>query len=212
MKVIAVNIATPKTILWGGKEVQTGIYKTPVSYPIMLEKEDVAGDTVTDRKHHGGTDKACYAFAANHYPYWKKRYPELDWNWGMFGENLTIEGLDESVLHIGDTLQIGNATVQVTQPRQPCYKLGVKFGNQGVLKDFITHAYPGIYLRVLQPGTVKTGDPVEILHHDPERFSIREVFSLLYNPIPDHIPQIIAHPLLAESCRKDLNRILSRLT
>lgn len=212
MKVIAVNIAKPTVVRWKGKEVLTGIYKYPVSSSIFLEKEDVRGDAVIDRKYHGGADKACYAFSADHYPYWKQHYPDLEWNWGMFGENITIEGLDESRLHIGDVLKIGNATVQVTQPRQPCFKLGIKFGDQKVLKEFITYEHPGAYLRVLTPGAVKAGDPVEIIEQDTQRFSLQEVFSLLYKPVPDHIPQIIAHPLLAESCKKDLDRIFSRIS
>ncbi|RNL91030.1 MOSC domain-containing protein [Sinomicrobium pectinilyticum] len=212
MKVIAVNIAKPTVVRWKGKEVLTGIYKYPVSSSIFLEKEDVRGDAVIDRKYHGGADKACYAFSADHYPYWKQHYPDLEWNWGMFGENITIEGLDESRLHIGDVLKIGNATVQVTQPRQPCFKLGIKFGDQKVLKEFITYEHPGAYLRVLTPGAVKAGDPVEIIEQDTQRFSLQEVFSLLYKPVPGHIPQIIAHPLLAESCKKDLDRIFSRIS
>lgn len=213
MKVIAVNIAHPTVINWRGKEVKTGIYKSPVPDPILLEEKDVKGDTVVDRKYHGGKDKACYLFSADHYAYWQKRYPELEWNWGMFGENITVQGFDETDICIGDILKTGDAVVQVSQPRQPCFKLGVRFGTQKVLKDFITYAYPGAYLRVLTPGTVAEGAPVSILKKAPDGLSLKKVFEMLYRPEDSRaVREAIQHPTLAESCKKDLGRALSRIT
>lgn len=213
MKVIAVNIARPTVINWRGKEVKTGIYKLPVPDPIVLEAEDVKGDTVVDRKYHGGKDKACYLFSADHYPYWKNLYPDLDWNWGMFGENITVQGFDEADIRIGDVMKIGSAVVQVSQPRQPCFKLGIRFGDQKVLKHFITHAFPGAYLRVLSRGTVAAGDPVTILERDPRQLSLKNIFELLYRPRDGQtIQKAIIHPHLAESCRKDLGKALSRIS
>ncbi|MBC9798519.1 MOSC domain-containing protein [Sinomicrobium weinanense] len=213
MKVIAVNIASPTVINWRGKEIKTGIYKSPVPGPILLEDEDVKGDTVIDRKYHGGKDKACYLFSADHYAHWQKRYPEQEWNWGMFGENITADGFDEADIYVGDILKIGNAVVQVSQPRQPCYKLGVRFGTQKILKDFIAYACPGAYLRVLTPGTVTEGAAVSILEKDPHKLSLKKVFEMLYRPEDSHeVQEAIKHPFLAESCRKDLDKVLKRIS
>lgn len=127
MKIISTNIGNPTVILWNCKEEKTGIFKYPVNEAVCLRKNDIAKDTIIDRVHHGGSNKACYLFAADNYPYWKEIYPKLEWNWGMFGENLTVEGLNESLVRIGDIYKIGSAIVQISQPREPCYKLGVRF-------------------------------------------------------------------------------------
>ena len=158
MQIISANIAKPATLLWSGKPVQTGIYKTPVKHPIFLGKNDVEGDTVSDRRVHGGEFKACYLFSADQYPYWQNLYPDLDWNYGMLGENLTVSCLNEKHITIGDIYKVGNALLQITQPREPCYKFGAKFGTQKVLKQFIEHGYPGTYVRVLEEGHVSKGD------------------------------------------------------
>lgn len=163
MKVISTNLAHPQTVLWRGKEVTTGIFKYPEQNGIVLQKENVATDAVIDRKHHGGEFKACYLFASDQYGYWKDKYPDLDWNWGMFGENLTVQGLDEQQLFIGDTYKIGSAVVQITEPRQPCFKLGIRFGNQKILKEFIDHGYSGTYVRIKEEGQVQPGDRLRLI-------------------------------------------------
>ena len=158
MKVIATNIGKGKTVEWRGRKIETGIYKYPVQEPIFLQKEDVANDTVIDRKHHGGEYKACYLFASDYYEDWKKKYPHLSWDWGMFGENLTVEGLDENKLFIGDIYNLGGALVQITEPRQPCHKLGIRFENQDVIQEFIAYGHPGTYVKILKEGKVEIGD------------------------------------------------------
>lgn len=181
MKVISTNIGEPQTISWRGKEVKTGIYKYPVDKPIFLDKEDVKGDHVIDRRVHGGVDKACYLYAAEHYPYWKEKYPDLDWNYGMFGENLTVLGLDERIITIGSIYNLGEAVVQVTQPRQPCYKLGVRFGTQTVLKQFIQALMPGVYVRVLTAGIVKKDDVLVPKELHADGVSIQDMYKLFYD-------------------------------
>ena len=205
MKVISVNIGEPRTIQWQGKEVKSGIYKHPVDSPIYLEKEDVKNDHVMNRKYHGGVDKACYTYSQDHYNYWKKFYPELEMPWGMFGENLTVEGLNEAEIFIGDIFKIGNSEVQATQPRQPCYKLGVRFGTPMVVKQFVQFGFPGVYLRVLKTGAVKAGDKIELLEQK-NSVSVQKVFELLYTDKFQKEPLEIAvnDLFLAESCRKDL--------
>ena len=185
MKIIATNLGRATTITWNGKKESTGIYKYPTNTPIVLEKEQVANDTVADRRVHGGTFKACYLFAADHYPYWKEKYPELDWDWGMFGENLTVEGLDENELIIGSQYRLGDAIVQVTQPREPCYKLGIRFGTQKVLKEFIEHGHPGTYVKILKEGLVKTGDRMILVSQPTSSLTIKEFFELLFTKQKD---------------------------
>jgi MOSC domain-containing protein YiiM len=210
MKIISTNIAQPTTIAWMGQEIQTGIYKYPVITPIFLGLSDVDNDHVINRQYHGGIDKACYLYSSDHYPFWKNSYPNLDWNWGMLGENLTVSGLDESEIRIGDRFQIGNAIVQVSQPRQPCFKLGVRFGNQMVVDEFWASSFPGIYVRVLQTGSVKLGDEFVLLERNPESLSVSQVFSVFRSfPInTELILKAINDPLLAESCRKDIRNLL----
>ena len=181
MKVISVNRGEARLVKWRGKNVRTGIFKYPVDGAIFLGTEDVVDDAVVDRKYHGGVDMAVYAYSADHYPFWKQRFPNSDWSLGMFGENLTIEGLDESKMHIGSLYQLGEAQVQVCQPRQPCFKLGIRFGTQKVLKPFINSPYSGIYFRVTQPGSVKVGDEMKLLTDEPKSPTVAEVFSFMYH-------------------------------
>lgn len=180
MKIIATNIAKPTTIVWNGKTQTTGIYKYPTKEGIYLNKEEVKGDEVSDRKHHGGIFKACYIFSEDHYAYWQNLYPNLDFNYGIFGENLTVKGLDETKISVGDIYKIGTALVQVTQPREPCFKLGIRFGTQAILKQFIKHARPGTYVRVLEEGLIKPGDKMILEQAATNSLSTTQLFSLLF--------------------------------
>lgn len=210
MKVISVNIARPVTIEWRGRQIQTGIYKYAVDAPISLGTEDVADDHVVDRRFHGGIDKACYLYSADHYPYWQAKYPDQDWRWGMFGENLTVSGLNETEIRIGDIFRIGEALVQVTQPRQPCFKLGVRFGTQSVVDDFWNSPFPGVYVRVLEPGKIKAGDKPGLADRNPNSLSVSQVFSIFRSNRKNRelIQKALAEPFLAESCRRDIQNIL----
>ena len=181
MKIISTNIAKPVTIQLNGKQVTTGIYKKSVNYPIYLEKEQVKGDEISNRKVHGGEFKACYLFSADYYPYWKNLYPHLEWNWGMLGENLTVKGLDESKIFIGDIYKIGTALIQVTQPREPCSTFGIKMGSQGALKQFIEHRHPGIYVRVLEEGLVRVNDTFKLVKQAKDSLSVAQFFELLFS-------------------------------
>ena len=180
MKIISTNTAKPTTFIWNDKEVVTGIYKTPTDRPIYLGKECVKGDEVSDRKVHGGEFKACYLFSADHYGYWKALYPNLNWDWGMFGENLTVSGLDEKNIHIGDVYKLGDALTQITQPREPCFKFAHKFGSPDALKQFIEHGNPGTYVRVLKEGHVKTGDTLTLVESATNSLSVFDFFTLLF--------------------------------
>lgn len=180
MKVISTNIGTPVTFLWNGEKEQTGIFKYPTDKSLFLTKTDVKDDTVIDRVHHAGANKACYLFSSDHYDYWKNRYPELTWDWGMFGENLTVEGLDESKIRVGDIYKIGDALVQVSQPREPCYKLGVRFGNQNVIKEFIGHNHPGTYVKILEEGHVHAGDVISLTRQSENSLTVQQFYELVF--------------------------------
>lgn len=210
MKILSTNIAKPITFIWNGKEETTGIYKKPVDTPIFLGNEDVKGDEVSDRKYHGGEFKACYLFSADQYPYWKNLYPNLDWTYGMLGENLTVEDLNEKELHIGDIYKVGNALVQITQPREPCYKFAMKFDSNDVLKQFIDHGYSGTYVRVLEEGSVATGDVFELVEKAKDSISIFQFFELLYakEKNKNHIESIIDNECIPKEKRDRLKSYL----
>ena len=181
MKVVSTNLGKPSTFEWHGKVEQTGIFKYPVSCSIFLGNLDVKKDTVIDRKHHAGEHKACYLFSKDQYDYWKDLYPNLDWDWGMFGENLTISDMNESEIRIGDIYKIGEALVQVSQPREPCYKLGIRFKNQQIIKQFIDHGYSGTYVRILEEGYVKANDEIELIEQSKNILSVKQILSPFVN-------------------------------
>ncbi|MCB9189517.1 MAG: MOSC domain-containing protein [Flavobacteriales bacterium] len=209
MKIVSTNIGERKTVDWKGKSLETGIYKYPTEKAIFLGKSDVLDDHVIDRKYHGGIDKACYAYSLDHYNFWKSLYPEVDMTYGAFGENLTIENLAESQLRIGDQLKIGtDVIVEISQPRQPCMKLGIRFNDQRVVKRFVKEPFSGIYLRVLNEGWVKTDDQVTVLNICKNNLTVKEVHMLLGgNRNEDLARKAILMPELASSCREDLIRI-----
>lgn len=182
MKVISTNIGEKVTFNWNGKSIETGIFKKPVKKPIFLGISDVERDTVCDRENHGGKDKACYFYGANHYSFWKEKHPNLIFNYGMFGENITLDNVDETTIRIGSTYRIGNAIVQISEPRIPCFKLGYRFNNQAVIKEFINSSYSGFYVRIIKQGEVKVGDEFQLFEQNENDFSVEDAFSLLsYN-------------------------------
>jgi MOSC domain-containing protein YiiM len=185
VKIIATNIGNPTTFQWNGKEEKTGIFKYPVNGPLFLSKFDVTNDTICNRINHGGIDKACYLFSKEEYPFWKALYPDLQWDWGMFGENLTVTGLDDAQMRIGDIYKIGTVLVQVSQPREPCYKLGIRFGNQDILQQYIERGHPGTYVRILEEGQVSTGDEFKLVSQSKNTLTTKQFFALLNAPKKD---------------------------
>jgi MOSC domain-containing protein YiiM len=141
-------------------------------------KLNVEGDEQSDLSVHGGVDKAVYAYPSEHYGRWREDLPGTDLPWGVFGENLTIEGLVEVAVHIGDCLRIGSAELMVTQPRMPCFKLGIRFGRPDIQKMFLQSGRTGFYLKVLREGDVAAGDVVEIASRDPHGITVADVVSL----------------------------------
>ncbi len=161
MKIIATNIGDRKTVTYKNKTVETGIFKYPVDKPIFLDTEDVRGDTICNRENHGGINQAIYGYSLKHYEFWKPQYPNLDLEFGIFGENLTIDDIDERNIHVGDTFKVGEAILEATLQRNPCYKLGIRFNNMKIVKQFWNTTMCGVYFKVLQTGFVKVDDEFE---------------------------------------------------
>jgi MOSC domain-containing protein YiiM len=178
MKIISVNIAKKKEITWKSKTWETGIFKKEVLYSIYLGKTDVKEDVVIDRKHHGGENMAVYAFAKEHYKYFEKLYPSVEFNNGIFGENLTVEGLYEKQIKIGDVFTVGKAIIQVSQPRLPCKTLSAVFNTNKIMKDFLNSSYSGIYFKVLKEGEVKKGDEFFLKEEAKNSLSVYDIYSL----------------------------------
>ncbi|WP_372751551.1 MOSC domain-containing protein [Labilibaculum sp.] len=208
MKVVSTNIGEKVEINYHGKVEKTGMYKHAVDQPIVLGRDDVFDDSVVDRRYHGGSDKACYCYSEKHYEYWKNKFPNLKWDFGMFGENLTISNLDEEKLKIGDVFQIGSAKVQVTQPRQPCYKLNYRFDCDSMVRQFIDSGFSGVYIRVLEEGKIMRNDELILLNRRENSLFVKEVYKLLYEPIKDkmQLEKALSDPALAASCKRDLQK------
>ncbi|MFY0688938.1 MAG: MOSC domain-containing protein [Cyclobacteriaceae bacterium] len=207
MKVVSVNIGEKQTIIWRKQEVTTGIFKYPVDHAIRLESEDVVNDHVVDRRFHGGIDKACYLFSLDHYAHYKERFPDATWSMGMFGENITVDGLVESSLKIGSRYRVGTAEIEISQPRQPCSKLGVRFDDPLVLKEMINSYKCGSYVRVIQAGDVTVGDEFELISAS-DGLSIKDIFQLLYGKhmIAELAGAAVADDRLASSAREELKK------
>ncbi|MBI3650848.1 MAG: MOSC domain-containing protein [Acidobacteria bacterium] len=178
MKLISVNVGLPREVVWKGHSVTTGIFKEPVTGAHKVRKLNLEGDQQADLTVHGGRDKAVYAYPSEHYDYWRKELPEMALPFGMFGENLTTEGLFETQVNIGDRVRIGTTLFEVTQPRMPCYKLGIKFGRDDIIKKFLQSERSGIYFAVIEEGEVKADDVIEIISRDENRVTVLDIARL----------------------------------
>ena len=178
MKLISIQVGLPREVNWRGRSVTTGIFKEPVEGPVMLRTLNLDGDAQADLSVHGGTTKAAYAYPFEHYEYWRNELPDMDLPFGMFGENFTTEGLLEKDVNIGDRFRIGGAEVVVTEPRVPCYKLGIKFGRADILKRFLVSRRSGFYFAVLREGEIQPGDTIERLSRDENSVSIADIIRL----------------------------------
>lgn len=164
--------------MWHGRNVTTSIYKDPVAGRVALRTLNLDGDRQSDLTVHGGRDKAVYCYPIEHYAYWKAKLPGRALPWGVFGENFTVEGLDENAVHIGDRFAIGSAELVVTQPRLPCYKLGIRFGADNMVKRFLDAGRSGLYMAVTREGEVGAGDDVIQLSHEAESVPVSAITRL----------------------------------
>jgi MOSC domain-containing protein YiiM len=211
MKLISLNVSMPKDVPYRGETMYTGIYKQPVSGRVMMRTLNLDGDGQGDLEAHGGHDKAVYVYPHEHYAYWSRELGRTDFGFGQFGENLTTEGLLEEEVCIGDVYRIGEAIVEVTQPRAPCYKLAHKMGMPTFVKLFTKSERIGFYLAVVQEGEVGAGDAITRIMVGPEQMSVREVFHLLYFDKKNvaQARRALSIPALAEAWREPLEDIVS---
>lgn len=181
MQLLSVNVGRPRTVEWGSRAIRTAIFKDPVPGPVALEPLNLAGDEQADLRVHGGPDKAVYAYAHEHYAYWATQLPAGSLPGpGAFGENLTTTGLLESAVRVGDEFAVGTAVLRAVQPRQPCYKLNVRFDDARMVARFVAAGRSGIYFQVLQAGVVQAGDAIVLRQASPYSVSIQDVAELLY--------------------------------
>jgi MOSC domain-containing protein YiiM len=178
VSVLSVNVGLPREVLWRGKPVTTGIWKEPVAGRVPLRRLNLDGDRQADLRVHGGQDKAVYAYPSEFYELWSRERPELELGPGTFGENLTLEGLLDDDVSVGDRFQIGTAELVVTQPRLPCFKLGLRMGRGEFVTEFLERGLLGFYLAVAREGEVAAGDAIVELQRDPRRFGVTDVARL----------------------------------
>ena len=178
MKVVAISVGSPREVQWRGRSVQTSIFKAPVSHRVHVAHDNVEGDRQSDLSVHGGPAKAVYVYPVEHYDFWRRELPDMELPWGAFGENLTTEGLSEDGVWIGDRYAIGTAELVVTQPRMPCYKLGIRFGDAGMVKRFLQSGRSGFYLAVEREGEVGAGDVIERIARNERRLTVADVVGL----------------------------------
>ena len=183
--VISVNVGRPRTVSWKGRDVSTGIFKSPVHQPVRAEGDSLQGDGQADLRVHGGRDKAVYAFPSEHYPDWQHAYPDADFGWGAFGENLTTAGLIEDDVAIGDRYRCGSVELVVTQHRAPCFKLAIRLESDDAIKRMLETGHTGYYLAIDCPGTIQAGDALELMHRPDGALRIAEMTSLYYGANAD---------------------------
>jgi MOSC domain-containing protein YiiM len=178
MRLVSVNTGLPREVTWHGRSVTTAIYKQPVEGRVALSKLNLEGDRQADLNVHGGESKAVYCYPIEHYDYWKRELPGRALPMGMFGENFTTDGFLEDTLHLGDQLSVGSAHVVVTEPRLPCYKLGLRFQSDDMVKRFLSSRRTGFYLAVTREGDVGAGDQIKVIARDPNAVPVSEVTRL----------------------------------
>ena len=175
MRLVAVSVGRPRRVEWQGETILTSIFKAPVAGRVRVGRFNIEGDEQSDLKVHGGAEKAVYAYPSEHYAFWRKELPGVELPWGVFGENLTTEGLLEGEVRIGDRFRAGTAEFAVTEPRMPCHKLALRFGRNDMVKRFMKSGRTGFYLAVLKEGDIGAGDAIEAVGNDQHRVSIAAV-------------------------------------
>jgi MOSC domain-containing protein YiiM len=180
MKIVSVNVSGIREVMHKGKVVSTGIFKQPTSQAVQIETRGLVGDDQADKRHHGAPNQAVYAFSAQEYAYWNQTLGRTDFVFGLFGENLTVDGFDDSQVCLGDTFKVGQATLQATFPRQPCSTLAMAVKDPTFPKQFLARMRVGSYFQVLEPGSVKVGDSFEALQRHPAAISVVEAVKLMH--------------------------------
>ena len=205
MRVLSVNVGVPRPVTYRGKTVQTAIWKDPVAGRVAIVGDNLVGDRQADLRVHGGHDKAVYGYPSEHYAWWQTQLPDADLRWGAFGENLTVEGMLETDVRVGERFRIGTAELMVTQPRSPCFKLGIKFARPQIVKEFLRSERSGFYFAIVTPGEIGAGDAIERVHTELDSMTVTELvrLSVTDEPALDVLRRAVALPGLARSWRDD---------
>jgi MOSC domain-containing protein YiiM len=203
MKLVSVNVSPPIEVRHGDKALRTGIFKKPVAGPVRVMRCNLEGDGQADLENHGGEHKAVYAYALEHYGYWRAVLAREEMPYGQFGENLTLSGLDESVSCVGDQLELGSALFTITQPRVPCYKLGIRLGEASMPRLFSESARTGFYLKVLREGVIEAGDSMKLVQRGPGNVTIATLFKAYLRPGDAGAAQILRRGLAVPELSPD---------
>ena len=198
MHISSVNVGRPREVLWEGQQVQTGIFKQPVAGAVRVLAEHLEGDGQADLRVHGGPDKSVYAYALEHYDYWRDFVPPAHLTSAAFGENLTTTGLLETQVCVGDVFRMGTAVLMAVQPRMPCYKLGIRLNDAQLVKQFVRARRSGIYFRVLEQGVLQAGEAITLLEPSNHQVTVQQVVNNFWLPNKDaaQVRAILAVPVL----------------
>ena len=213
MKILSINTSPPKKINFKNKIVNTSIFKEPKNDELSVTKNGLEGDRQADLLAHGGIDKAIYAYSYKHYEYWgnflRKDFSE---EYGLVGENLTIDDFDEKNIFIGDEFRISSAILKVTQPRIPCYKISIKMNEKNFMKYFIEHNYLGIYMKVINDGIIKKGDEIELTYREPNSMTVYDISMLLFadNNV-EKMKKAVSLACLTDEIKQRFNERLAKL-
>ncbi len=208
MQLLSLNVGRPRVLTWHGRDIRTAIFKQPVAGPLALAGFNLTGDEQADLRVHGGPNKAVYAYDATHYAAWRELLPDwTDWSPGLFGENLTTDGLLETAVRVGDVFSLGTARLRAVQPRQPCYKLNLRFDDDGMAARFTRLGRPGIYFRVEAPGLVQAGDAFTLLEAAATTVTIQDISQLLLARTVEasQLAEVLALPHLPAEVRQQLS-------
>ena len=212
MQLLSINVGQPKDIDYDGKTVRTAIFKKPISGAVKVQQLAIDGDGQADLRVHGGIDKAVYAYSAHHFPYWTQTLNGRPIQYGEFGENLTIDEIDETTWCIGDHIKIGDVELMISQPRIPCYKLGIAFDNKHMVRLFKQALRPGGYFRVITPGVIEAGMGVERQENHQARVSIKALYQAIIDRTADGAQETLklaqTLPDLSDALKENIERAL----
>ena len=211
-RLLSVNVGGPRDVAWEGRTVRTAIWKDPVDGPRMVRRINIDGDDQADRLAHGGEHRAVFVYQIDSYRYWERELGRDDFGYGQFGENLTVEGLADDEVCIGDRYRIGGALFEVTQPRVTCYRVGIRMNEPKMPSLLVAHHRPGFYLRVLEEGAVEAGDAIAKVADGPERLTIADVDALLYLPGKSRpmLERALRVPALSEGWKGSFRDLLAK--
>src|SRR6202789_1501571 len=211
-RLVSVNVGLPRDVTWNGKTVRTAIWKSPVTRRRMVRKLDIDGDAQGDLAGHGGEKRAVFVYQMDSYYYWERFLSRNDFTFGQFGENFSVDGLLDSEVCIGDRYRIGDAVLEVTQPRVTCYRVGIRMSEPRMPALLVAHHRPGFYFRVLQEGGVGAGDEIVKIADGPEKITVADTDALLYLPgaSREQLQRVLQIPALSKGWQGSFQAMLEQ--